>query len=416
VISTASLAELNRRLLASATRWPEALSAQHRAHGLLDAHGEDFIDELQIESPDGPVLLKLVKPCGRCTIPDVDPASAVQGHAVADTLAAYRAEPRIKGGLAFGMNAIVVSGVEHRLRVGARVRATLNFWPCRRSATRRPGSCSRSQLPSGAPPGMRSCASSRRPPKPAWPCALRWPVCGSASPPGAATAARTPAAHARIALQGVFMYSLAYLCVYHAEKHVPSGLVAVGYSASPLVNGIGAWLLWRNPLTPRFVLGGVLCVAGVAIIFAPEFAAVKAGGETLLGALFTVGAVALSAVGSLLASRNTTHRLPFWPTIGWGMVYSAALSALVLLASGTAVALPSPLAAPSWWLSLAYLAIAGSVIAFACYLKLQERIGPGAASTVGVMTPVLALVVSTLFEGFRPVALTWLGVALAVAG
>ena len=143
----------------------------------------------------------------------------------------------------------------------------------------------------------------------------------------------TAAEHARIALQGVFMYSLAYLCVYHAEKHVPSGLVAVGYSASPLVNGIGAWLLWRGPLTPRFLLGGVLCVAGVAMIFAPEFAAVKAGGETLLGALFTVGAVLLSAVGSLLASRNTAHRLPFWPTMGWGMVYSAALSATVLWSS-----------------------------------------------------------------------------------
>ena len=222
--------------------------------------------------------------------------------------------------------------------------------------------------------------------------------------------------HARIALQGVFMYSLAYLCVYHAERHVPSGLVAVGYSASPLVNGIAAWLLWRTALTSRFVFGGVLCVVGVALIFAPEFAAVNAGGSTLHGALFTLGAVALSSVGSLLASRNVAHRLPFWPTIGWGMLYSAALSALVLVASGQAAAVPTPLAAPSWWLSLAYLAVAGSVVAFACYLKLQERIGPGAASTVGVMTPVLALVVSTLFEGFRPVALTWLGVALAVAG
>ena len=226
----------------------------------------------------------------------------------------------------------------------------------------------------------------------------------------------TAAEHARIALQGVFMYSLAYLCVYHAEKHVPSGLVAVGYSASPLVNGIGAWLLWRGPLTPRFLLGGVLCVAGVAMIFAPEFAAVKAGGETLLGALFTVGAVLLSAIGSLLASRNTAHRLPFWPTMGWGMVYSAVLSAAVLWSSGQALVLPSPQAAPSWWLSLAYLSIAGSVVAFACYLTLQQRVGPGAASTVGVMTPVLALLLSALFEGFVPVALTWFGIALAVAG
>ena len=222
--------------------------------------------------------------------------------------------------------------------------------------------------------------------------------------------------HARIALQGVFMYSLAYLCVYRAEQHVPSGLVAVGYSASPLVNGIGAWLLWRTALTPRFLVGGVLCVAGVALIFAPEFAQVRAGDAALRGALFTLGAVALSAVGSLLASRNAVHRLPLWPAMGWGMLYSAALSALILLASGQPVTLPSPLVAPAWWLSLAYLAIAGSVVAFACYLTLQQRVGPGAASTVGVMTPMLALLISAAFEGFQAVALTWLGAALALAG
>ena len=222
--------------------------------------------------------------------------------------------------------------------------------------------------------------------------------------------------HARIALQGVFMYSLAYLCVYHAERHVPTGLVAVGYSVSPLLMGFGTRLLWRSTLTPRFVLGGVLCVLGVTLIFAPEFTAGNGGAATLRGALFTVGAVLLSAVGSLLASRNARHRLPFWATIGWGMLYSAVVSALVATASGASLVPPSPLAAPAWWLSLAYLAAAGSVIAFACYLTLQQRIGPGAASTVGVMTPVLALIISALFEGYRPVALSWLGAALAVAG
>ena len=158
----------------------------------------------------------------------------------------------------------------------------------------------------------------------------------------------TGAQHARIATQGVFMYSLSYLCVYHAEQHVPSGLVAVGYSASPLVNGIGAWLLWRMALTPRFLIGGVLCVAGVALIFAPEFAAVRAGDAALRGALFTVGAVALSAVGSLLSSRNAAHRLPFWPTMGWGMLYSALLSALIAAISGQPLAAPALLAAPAW--------------------------------------------------------------------
>jgi uncharacterized protein YcbX len=73
------------------------------------------------------VVLKLVKPCARCTIPDVDPATATQGHAITDTLATYRADARVGGGLTFGMNAVIVSGIEAVLRPGAAVKATLAF-------------------------------------------------------------------------------------------------------------------------------------------------------------------------------------------------------------------------------------------------------------------------------------------------
>jgi uncharacterized protein len=129
VTSTASLHELNRRLV---DEGHEAVPMQRFRpniviDGLADAHGEDFIDTLTIESADGPVVIKLVKPCGRCTIPDVDPATAEQGHAVADTMRAYRANERIGGALAFGQNAVIVSGVGHRLRVGAAVQAELAF-------------------------------------------------------------------------------------------------------------------------------------------------------------------------------------------------------------------------------------------------------------------------------------------------
>jgi drug/metabolite transporter (DMT)-like permease len=162
----------------------------------------------------------------------------------------------------------------------------------------------------------------------------------------------TPREWALIALQGVFMYCLSYFAVYHAEKLVPSGLVAVGYSASPLVNGIGAWLLWRTPLGRRFLLGGVLCVLGVALIFAPEFDKLGAGDAVVWGAIFTVSAVLLSSVGSLAATRNAQHGLPLWTVIGWGMLCGAALSAAVVLIGGQPVVWP---AAPSWWASLLYL-------------------------------------------------------------
>ena len=75
--------------------------------------------------------------------------------------------------------------------------------------------------------------------------------------------------HARLALQGGFMYGLSYLCVYHAERHVVSGLVAVGYSASPLVSGLGARLLFGTRVSQRFLFGGLLGLVGVALIFWP---------------------------------------------------------------------------------------------------------------------------------------------------
>jgi drug/metabolite transporter (DMT)-like permease len=223
----------------------------------------------------------------------------------------------------------------------------------------------------------------------------------------------SPRDHALLMLQGAFLYGVSYVCVYHAERHVVSGLVAVGYSASPLAGGLGARLLFGTRLTARFVLGGTLGLAGVALIFWPEFG--KAAGQSgaALGALFTLAAVLLSTVGSLIASRNRENALPFWPALGYGMLYGAALGAVIALAQGQRFTLP---AVASWWLSLLYLVLAGSVLAFACFLTLQQRIGVGPAGTVGVMTPLLALVVSMAFERFRPDALTFAGAALALAG
>ena len=86
----------------------------------VDAHGEDALDEIVFDTPDGPVHLKLVKPCARCPIPDVDPATGEPGHAVRDTLASYRADARMDGALTFGMNAVIVAGIERGLRVGMR--------------------------------------------------------------------------------------------------------------------------------------------------------------------------------------------------------------------------------------------------------------------------------------------------------
>jgi uncharacterized protein YcbX len=128
VTSTEGLAELNRRL---ATQDHEAVTMTRFRPNLvldgLDAHGEDALDEIVFETAEGPVRLKLVKPCARCSIPDVDPLTAEPGHAVGDTLAGYRSDARLDGAITFGMNAVIVEGVERVLRTGMEGRASIRF-------------------------------------------------------------------------------------------------------------------------------------------------------------------------------------------------------------------------------------------------------------------------------------------------
>jgi drug/metabolite transporter (DMT)-like permease len=223
----------------------------------------------------------------------------------------------------------------------------------------------------------------------------------------------TPREHAWIALQGVLMFSMSYIFVYYAELYVVSGLVAVGYSASPLLNMLGMKLFFRAPMSRRVAVGAVLGIAGIVLVFWPEFATLKGDGDTVLGATFTALSVVLSALSSMVAHRNQDARLGIWQTMAWGMLYGAVLSAAWNLLAGNAFAFE---ATTAYVASLTYLAVFGSVLAFGGYLTLLGRIGAARAGYIGVMVPIVALVISAAFEGFRWDVLTLAGVAVSLAG
>ena len=128
VASDASVAQLNERLVA----------AGHAAVGIerfrpnivlsgIEAHDEDRLDVMHVKTAEGTVMLRGVKPCPRCPIPNIDPASAGSSPEVGDMLQTYRANPVVNGAVSFGMNAVMLTGLEHVLRVGQTVQADFRF-------------------------------------------------------------------------------------------------------------------------------------------------------------------------------------------------------------------------------------------------------------------------------------------------
>ena len=217
--------------------------------------------------------------------------------------------------------------------------------------------------------------------------------------------------HRRLALTGAVQYGLNYWCVYQAERWIPSGLVAVLFSLMVFGNAAtGAWL-FGQPVTRRFVAAAGVGVAGVALIFWPEVMSAGGRSDAGRGLVYGVAAVAGACAGNAMTLTQTRRGVPLVPMLAWSMGYGA-LS--LIAAAGVAGVGWQVGTALSWWVSLLYLAALGSVAAFLMYFKLAQREGPARAALTSVLTPVIALAVSALLEGWRPTVLSLAGMALCL--
>ena len=219
--------------------------------------------------------------------------------------------------------------------------------------------------------------------------------------------------HAYLAAVGVTMFGLNYIGIYWAERLVASGLVAVLFSTIVFLNPIGMRVFFGTPLTARTFIAAAMGVAGVALLFLPELAQARGGGAATYGVAFGLGATVIASGGNLIAQRNQRAGIPTLAGNCWGMAYGALVAAVAASVQGAEWTFD---AQPGYIVSLAYLALFGSVIAFGAYLTLLRRIGATRAAYTAVATPVIALALSTLFEGYRWTWVGALGVVLAIAG
>jgi drug/metabolite transporter (DMT)-like permease len=219
--------------------------------------------------------------------------------------------------------------------------------------------------------------------------------------------------HAFIGLQGLFLFCINYITVYLAEQHLTSGLVAVVFSTLTLCNVVLAAVFLRNPVRTRVILGGVLGVAGLALVFWRELASLALAGEGRLGVGLALASVLSASIGNIVAARNQRAGLPVVQTNAYGMAYGALATLGFALLRGVPFAFD---ASPGYIVSLLYLATFGSVVAFGAYLTLVGRIGVERAGYIAVVFPLVALALSWLFEGLGLSLLGLLGVLLVAGG
>jgi len=219
--------------------------------------------------------------------------------------------------------------------------------------------------------------------------------------------------HAFMALQGLFLFSMNYILVYLAEGYLTSGLVAIIFSMIVILNVIFGAIFLRNPVRINVVIGALVGFAGLLLVFYSELSSFDFSSERALGVGLTfLGAISAS-LGNIISARNQRYNLPVVQTNAFGMAYGAVFMLALALLRGAQLSFdPSA----GYVLSLLYLAVFGSVIAFYTYLTLLGRIGPDRAAYVTVLFPIIALLLSTLFEG-----MTWnlpqlAGVGLVLLG
>jgi len=219
--------------------------------------------------------------------------------------------------------------------------------------------------------------------------------------------------HVRFALLGATLFSTNFVLFYLAGQHVASGLLAVVFAMASPVTIVLAALVFRQRPEPRVALGGLIGVAGVGLMFAPEIAGRGFDRAALTGLALAVAGTLVFACGNMVATSLQRNHIPVRVASGFGMAYAAAGLAAYALLRGLPITLE---VTPAYLGGLVYLALMSSVVAFAAYLELLGRLGAARAAYATVLFPVVALAVSTLFENYRWTLPALAGLCLVLAG
>ncbi len=213
---------------------------------------------------------------------------------------------------------------------------------------------------------------------------------------------------------GISQFSVNFNSVYLAEQFITSGVVATVFALLLIPNSLLAWAFLGQKPSARFLLAGLVAVAGVGLLFINELRSSSIASQDIaVGLLFTIIGLLGAATANVYQAGREAQRHPLLSLLAWSM----GIGALIDIVFAYAVAGP-PVFEPraGFWVGVLYLALFGSVLCFALYFPVVRKIGPGRAAYSSVLVPVIAMSLSTLFEDYHWSSLAIAGGLLSLGG
>jgi drug/metabolite transporter (DMT)-like permease len=215
-----------------------------------------------------------------------------------------------------------------------------------------------------------------------------------------------------ILAQALCLFSLNFICFYNAAASIPSGLISVIFSLATIYNAVNARLFFGDRITGRTLLAAALGATGLLLLFGQDvvvdfdMGTLKGIGLAALGTLFF-------SLGNMASRRNSAVGISPLTANAWGMTYGAIVLLVLIAVTQTPIVAPPNI---TYLAAMLYLAAIGSVIGFTTYLMLVSRIGSSRAAYATVLFPIVALSLSTVFEGYHWTGLGLIGLALTLLG
>ncbi len=219
--------------------------------------------------------------------------------------------------------------------------------------------------------------------------------------------------HARFILLGVLLFGVNYVLAYRAQIHITSALTAIAFSTMLWMNIINARIFFGVRAGRHVLIGALLGMAGIISLFAPQVSEFALTDAVFYGSVLAVGGALLASFGNMVSQSAQKRDLPVVQSNAWGMLYGTIITAAIAANEGHSFSFDWSVA---YVTSLAYLTLFGSIFAFGAYLTLLGRIGAHKAGYAMVMFPVIAVIISVLFEGLKIDTPLIVGTLLVLAG